>query len=180
MILFVLQAAMATYGVPVPLMAMADDVIKSSPDFLRDLMKQLDEIAPPDPSELMLADAKDPAQINDCVLLMKNKSRGAVLAVKEIFGEIKTLSECGLVKRIAKDGRVVWILDEEPVLKAFDDMGGAPLDFTGKSPDQIYEDFKAHYASPVASQASQSSAALTTSSSNMVAKKSMWSKITGK
>ena len=152
-VLCVLQAALTAYGLPVPIAALANSALQSSPTFFRDIINDLDQVAPPIDTESVLPDIKDSSEIDRYLRESKPRTREALLAIKEVFGELTLLSNCGLTKRIAKkDGRVMWILDDEFVIRAFEDKEGEAIDFKGTTPDAIYEDFKTKYAAPSSSQ----------------------------
>jgi len=152
-VLCVLQAALTAYGLPVPIAALANSALQSSPTFFQDMINDLDQVAPPVGTESVLPDINDSSEIDRYLRESKPRTREALLAIKEVFGELTLLSNCGLTKRIAKkDGRVMWILDDEFVIRAFEDKEGEAIDFKGTTPDEIYEDFKKKYAAPSSSQ----------------------------
>jgi len=152
-VLCVLQAALTAYGLPVPIAALANSALQSSPTFFQDMINDLDQVAPPVGIESVLPDINDSSEIDRYLRESKPRTREALLAIKEVFGELTLLSNCGLTKRIAKkDGRVMWILDDEFVIRAFEDKEGEAIDFKGTTPDEIYEDFKKKYAAPSSSQ----------------------------
>ena len=152
-VLCVLQAALTAYGLPVPIAALANSALQSSHTFFQDMINDLDQVAPPVGTESVLPDINDSSEIDRYLRESKPRTREALLAIKEVFGELTLLSNCGLTKRIAKkDGRVMWILDDEFVIRAFEDKEGEAIDFKGTTPDEIYEDFKKKYAAPSSSQ----------------------------
>ena len=152
-VLCVLQAALTAYGLPVPIAALANSALQSSPTFFQDMINDLDQVAPPVGTESVLPDINDSSEIDRYLRESKPRTREALLAIKEVFDELTLLSNCGLTKRIAKkDGRVMWILDDEFVIRAFEDKEGEAIDFKGTTPDEIYEDFKKKYAAPSSSQ----------------------------
>ena len=72
--------------------------------------------------------------------------RAALLAIKELLGELNVLSQCGLKKMITADGRVMWILDDQDVIRDFEETGGRPMDFFGRTPDEIFLEIKGKYS----------------------------------